>query len=105
MKNGSSKQFFSWVAAIAFILAYLFFVNPWVNNLGYNQSNIDVVRASTGLVSDTIEAAPAGVTIHTPAGSLLIGEDTSVTGSALNAGRMIIRLGSIVFVPAETEGF
>jgi len=105
MNNGSSKQFLSWVAAITFILAYLFFVNPWVNNLGINSSNIDVVRASSGLVSDTVDAAPGGVTIHTPAGSLLIGEDTAVTTSALDAGRMIYRLGSIVFVPAETEGF
>jgi hypothetical protein len=105
MNNRSTKQFFSWVAAIAFILAYLFFVNPWVNNLGLSQSNIDVVRASSGLVSGTIDTAPGGVTIHTPAGSLLIGEDTAVTTSALDTGRMIFRLGSIVFVPAETEGF
>jgi len=105
MNNRSSKQFFSWLAAIAVILAYLFFVNPWVNNLGFSQSNIAVVRASSGLVSDTVEAAAGGVTIHTPAGSLLIGEDTAVTTSALDAGRMIFRVGSIVFVPAATEGF
>lgn len=105
MKNGSAKQFLSWVAAIACILAYLFLVNPWVNNLGINHSNIGVVRASTGLVSETVDTDPGGVTIHTPAGALVIGEDSAVTGSALDTGRMIFRLGSIVFVAGETEGF
>lgn len=105
MNTRSSKQFFSWVAAIAFILAYLFIVNPWVNNLGFNPSNINVVRASTGLVSDTVDSDTGGVTIHTPAGAFVIGEDTAATTSALDTGRMIFRVGSIVFVPAETEGF
>jgi len=105
MRNGSSKQLLSWVAAIAFILAYLFFVNPWVNNLGFSQSNIDVVRASSGLVSETVVDAPRSVTIHTAAGALMIGEDAKVTGEALDSGRVIYRLGSILFVPDETKGY
>ena len=34
MKHNSSPNAFSWIAAITFILVYLFLVNPWVNNLG-----------------------------------------------------------------------
>ena len=104
MKHNSSPNAFSWIAAITFILVYIFMVNPWVNNLGDHLAKVDVVRASDIAVIGSIGDAE-GVAIHTPAGVLVIGGDSAVTASGFDAGQLFYRLGSIVFMPAASQDF
>lgn len=105
MKTNSPTPFISWVAAIAFIMAYLFIVNPWVNNLGVSQANAAVVLARDGAISEILTDTPQGVSIHTQAGVLVIGGNSIVTAQALDDGHTVYRLGSIVFVPSASQDF
>jgi hypothetical protein len=103
MKHNSSPNAISWIAAIAFILVYLFLVNPWVSNLGNDPINIDMVRTSGAIIGSIGDGD--GVAIHTAAGVLVIGGDSAVTASGLDGVNLLYRLGSIVFMPAASQDF